>query len=257
MFLKRAIDWLQLSSEPASTALWTLTEGHSDETSCWVFGWFLHPSHELQGRHDLQQKPRGAAGETATGTQNTRTRSQRHLCARETNAATVPDTNNPIPMSPITFPPSPRFSSVQLDRKTLFFFPATKWLGVAPPPQRRTCTTHLPVFVPMHTMQTLPFSHPGIRLRIPVQRCDQDFFGMCRGIAARSGRGGAGVAAELPGWKRSGSALAELSTGSIYLLHVCGLRGDVMRNLFTCASLVQKKKKKCPSFGATMWNMSK
>lgn len=63
---------------------------------------------------------------------------------------------------------------------------------------------------------------------------------MCRGIAARSGRGCAGVPAELLEWKFSGSVLAELSTGSIYLPHVCGLRDDVMRNLLTCASLLQK-----------------
>lgn len=103
-------------------------------------------------------------------------------------------------------------------------------------------------------MQTPPFSHPGIRLQVPVQRCDQDFFGMCRGIAARNGRGSAGVPAELPGWKFSGSALAGLSTGSIYLLHVCGLRDDVMRNLFTCASVLQKKKKR-KKIAAKMWNM--
>lgn len=66
-------------------------------------------------------------------------------------------------------------------------------------------------------MQTPPFSHPGIRLQVPVQRCDQEFFGMCRGIAAQSGRSCAGVPAELPGWKFSGSALAELSTGSMYV----------------------------------------
>lgn len=77
---------------------------------------------------------------------------------------------------------------------------------------------------------------------------------MCRGIAARSGRGRAGVPAELLEWKFSGSALAELSTGSIYLLHVCGLRDDVMRNLSTCASLLQKK---MFGFGTKMWNMGK
>lgn len=105
-------------------------------------------------------------------------------------------------------------------------------------------------------MQTPSFSHPGIRLQVPVQRRDQDFFGMCRGIAARSGRDCAGVPAELPEWKFSGSALAGLSTGSIYLLHVCGLGDDVMRNLFTCASVLQKKKKKnVRVFVAKMWNM--
>lgn len=97
---------------------------------------------------------------------------------------------------------------------------------------------HLPAFVSRHIMQTPPFSHPGI-CRFPSPRCDQDFFGMCRGIAARSGRGCDGVPAELLEWKCSGSALAELSTGSIYLPHVCGLRDDVMRNLLTCASLLQ------------------
>lgn len=103
-------------------------------------------------------------------------------------------------------------------------------------------------------MQTPPFS-PSRDLQVPVPRCDQDFFGMCRGIAARSGRGCAGVPAELLEWKFSGSALAELSTGSIYLLHVCGLRDDVMRNLLTCASLLQKEKEKKFGFGTKMWNM--
>lgn len=72
---------------------------------------------------------------------------------------------------------------------------------------------------------------------------------MCRGIAARSGRGCAGVPAELLEWKFSGSALAELSTGSIYLLHVCGLRDDVMRNLLTCASLLLQK-------NVRLWNQN-
>lgn len=137
----------------------------------------------------------------------------------------------------------PLFSSMQLDRKNSFFWNKSG-LGSRRHRSGGALAQHLPVFVSRHITQTPPFSHPGIRLRVPVQRCDQDLFGMCRGIAARNGRGCAGVPAQLPGWKFSGSALAELSTGSIYLLHVCGLRDDVMRNLFTCASVLQKKEKK-------------
>lgn len=80
-------------------------------------------------------KARGAAGETATGMQNTRIRRQTPVCKKR-----------PLPplqtqTAPFLYLHSlyPRFSSMQLDRKT--HFSATKWVRVAPPPQRRTCTT--------------------------------------------------------------------------------------------------------------------
>lgn len=99
-------------------------------------GWYPHLSQEPQRRQDLQQKLeeqqeklQQACRTLAYGSRDTCVCKKRPLPPLQTQTA------------PFLYLHSlyPRFSSMQLDRKT--HFSATKWVRVAPPPQRRTCTT--------------------------------------------------------------------------------------------------------------------
>lgn len=139
----------------------------------WGQGWYLHPNQERQWRHGvqqnleeqqdkLQQACRTLSSGIAYGSRDTCVCKKRTLPPLQTQ--TVPF----LRLQSLY----PRFLSMQLDRKT--HFSVTKWVRVALPPQRRTCTTLTSICFEAYHANAAVFpsrdptagSRPAVRSRI-------------------------------------------------------------------------------------------
>ena len=103
-------------------------------------GWYLHPKQALQERHDMQQnleEQQGKLQQACKTLSSDTAYGSRDTCV--CNNRTPPPSQTQTALFLRLRALFRRSLSMQLKRKT--HFSLTKWVRVAPPSQRRTCTT--------------------------------------------------------------------------------------------------------------------